>query len=148
MCTYPRKLQHNSWNFISTKNVHETCRIRLSDLRFWWSNLCCKNHQQTPQAKCLLILEQSLNSASVDQELHDVITRQVPTHKFHALLASLKRLVWENLSLALPVGLLAFHLAFGVWKVEWILTLHLLLFFFFRILSQSFWKFCKERQGS
>ena len=34
-----------------------------------------------PQAKCLLVLEQSLDLASVDQELHDVTTRQVPTHK-------------------------------------------------------------------
>ena len=34
-----------------------------------------------PQAKRLLILEQSLDLASVDQELHDVTTRQVPVHK-------------------------------------------------------------------
>jgi hypothetical protein len=33
-----------------------------------------------PQAKCLLILEQSLDLASVDQGLHGVITRQVPAH--------------------------------------------------------------------
>jgi hypothetical protein len=63
------------------------------------------------QAKHLLVLEQSLELASVDQELHDVITRQVPVHKLHAL-ANLKRLVREKLSLTLPVGLLAFHLAF------------------------------------
>jgi hypothetical protein len=31
-----------------------------------------------PQAKCLLVLDQSLDLASVDQELHAVITRQVP----------------------------------------------------------------------
>jgi hypothetical protein len=37
----------------------------------------------------------------------------------------LKRLVREKLGLTLPMGLLAFHLAFGGWKVEWILTLHL-----------------------
>jgi hypothetical protein len=42
----------------------------------------------------------------------------------------LKRLVREKLSLTLLVGLLAFHLAFGGWKVEWVLTLHLSLFFF------------------
>jgi hypothetical protein len=66
-----------------------------------------------PQAKHLLVLEQSLDLASMDQELHGVITRQVPTHKLHALLASLKRLVREKLSLTLSVGLLAFHLAFG-----------------------------------
>jgi hypothetical protein len=64
------------------------------------------------QAKHLLVLEQSLELASVDQELHDVITRQVPAYKLHAL-ANLKRLVREKLSLTLPVGLLAFHLAFG-----------------------------------
>jgi hypothetical protein len=48
----------------------------------------------------------------VDQGLHGVITRQVPAHKLHALLANSKRLVWEKLSLTLLVGLLAFHLAF------------------------------------
>jgi hypothetical protein len=42
----------------------------------------------------------------------------------------LKRLVREKLSLTLPVGLLSFHLAFRGWKVEQVLTLHLLLFFF------------------
>jgi hypothetical protein len=42
----------------------------------------------------------------------------------------LKRLVREKLGLTLPVGLLAFHLAFGGWKVERILTLHLSLLFF------------------
>jgi hypothetical protein len=46
-----------------------------------------------PQDKCLLVLEQSLDLASVDQGLHGVITRQVPTHKLHALLAKSKRLV-------------------------------------------------------
>jgi hypothetical protein len=66
-----------------------------------------------PQAKRLLVLEQSLDLASVDQGLQDVITRKVPTHKLHALIANLKRLVQEKLSLTLPVGLLAFHLAFG-----------------------------------
>jgi hypothetical protein len=66
-----------------------------------------------PQAKCLLVLEQSLDLASVDHGLHDVITRQVTEHKLHALLAKLKRLVREKLGLTLPVGLLAFHLAFG-----------------------------------
>jgi hypothetical protein len=65
-----------------------------------------------PQAKRLLILEQSLYLASVDQGLQDVITRQVPAHKLHALLANLKWLVREKLSLTLPVGLLSFHLAF------------------------------------
>jgi hypothetical protein len=48
MCTYPWKSQHNSLNFISTKNVHETCHILLSNPRFWWLNLCCKDRQQTP----------------------------------------------------------------------------------------------------
>jgi hypothetical protein len=33
--------------------------------------------------------------------------------KLHALLAILKRLVQEKLSLTLPVGLVDFHLAFG-----------------------------------
>jgi hypothetical protein len=66
-----------------------------------------------PQANRLLVLEQSLDLASVDQGLQDVITRQVPAHKLHALLANLKRLVREKLSLTLPVGLLAFHLVFG-----------------------------------
>jgi hypothetical protein len=64
----------------------------------------------------LLILEQNLNSASADHELHDVITRQVLAHKLHALLANLKRLVQEKLSLTLPVGLLAFHLASEIEK--------------------------------
>jgi hypothetical protein len=45
-----------------------------------------------PQAKRLLAHEQSLDLASVDQGLQDVITQQVPTHKVHALLANLKRL--------------------------------------------------------
>jgi hypothetical protein len=97
-----------------------------------------------PQAKLLLVLEQSLDLASVDQELHGVITRQVPAHKLHALLANLKMLVWENLSLTLPVGLLAFHLAFGGWKVEWILTLHLSLFFFSGPYLGVFKKFSKK----
>jgi hypothetical protein len=66
-----------------------------------------------PQDKHLLVLEQNLDMASVDQGLQDVITQQVPTHKLHALLANLKRLVREKLSLTLPMGLLAFHLAFG-----------------------------------
>jgi hypothetical protein len=65
------------------------------------------------QVKRLLVLEQSLDLASVDQGLHGFITRQVPAHKLHALLANLKRLVREKLSLTLLVGLLAFHLAFG-----------------------------------
>jgi hypothetical protein len=83
-----------------------------------------------PQAKRLLVLEQSLDLASVDQGWHGVITRQVPTHKLHALLANLKRLVQEKLGLTLPVGLLDFHLAFRGSEVERILTLHHLLFFF------------------
>jgi hypothetical protein len=66
-----------------------------------------------PQAKRLLVVEQSLNLASVVQGLQDVITRQVHAHKLDALLANLKGLVREKLSLTLPVGLLAFHLAFG-----------------------------------
>jgi hypothetical protein len=37
-----------------------------------------------PQAKHLLVLEQSLDLASVDQGLHYVIARQVPAHKLHA----------------------------------------------------------------
>jgi hypothetical protein len=84
-----------------------------------------------PQAERLLVLEESLDSASADQELHDVISRQVPAHKLHALFAILKRLVREKLSLTLPVGLVASHLAFGGWRVEcFFLTLHLSLFFF------------------
>jgi pentose-5-phosphate-3-epimerase len=66
-----------------------------------------------PQAKCLLVRDQSLDLASVDQGLQDVITRQVPAHELHALLANLKRLVREELSLTLPLGILAFHVAFG-----------------------------------
>jgi hypothetical protein len=42
----------------------------------------------------------------------------------------LKRLVREKLSPLLPMGLVAFCLAFGGWRVEWFLTLHLSLFFF------------------
>jgi hypothetical protein len=63
-----------------------------------------------PQAKCLLVLEQSLDLASVHQGLHGVITRQVLVHKLHALLANLKKLVREKLILTLLVGLLDFHL--------------------------------------
>jgi hypothetical protein len=33
------------------------------------------------QAKCLLVLEQSLDLTSADQVLHDVTARQVPMHK-------------------------------------------------------------------
>jgi hypothetical protein len=66
-----------------------------------------------PKAKLLLVLAQSLDLASVDQGLQGVITREVPVHKLHALLANLKGLVQEKLSLTLLVGLLAFHLAFG-----------------------------------
>jgi hypothetical protein len=84
----------------------------------------------------------------VDQGWHGVITRQVPTHKLHALLANLKRLVQEKLGLTLPVGLLDFHFAFRGSKVEQILTLHHLLFFFSGSYLGVFLKFCKERQGS
>jgi hypothetical protein len=66
-----------------------------------------------PQAERLLVLEQSLDLASVDHGLHGVVSRQVPAHKLHALLANLKKLVREKLGLTLLVGLLAFHLAFG-----------------------------------
>jgi hypothetical protein len=69
-----------------------------------------------PQAKHLLILEQSLDLASVDQGLHDVITQQVPAHKLHSLFANLKRLVRVKLSLTLPLGLVALHLASEVEK--------------------------------
>jgi hypothetical protein len=74
-------------------------------------NFVVRTVNKLPQAKCLLVPEQSLNLASVDQGLHGVITRQVPAHKLHALLANLKRLAREKLNLTLPVGLLAFHLA-------------------------------------
>jgi hypothetical protein len=40
-----------------------------------------------PKAKRLLVLKQSLELASVDHGLQDVITRQVPAHKLYALLA-------------------------------------------------------------
>jgi hypothetical protein len=106
------------------KLVVYASRTRGFDGRFF----VVRTINKLPQAKCLLVLEQSLNLASVDQELHDVITRQVPAHKLHALLATLKRLIREKVSLTLPVGLI----------VEWILTLHLSLFFFFWILSWSF----------
>jgi hypothetical protein len=69
-----------------------------------------------PQAKRLVVLEQSLDLATVDQGLQDVITRQVRAHKLHALPAYLKRLAREELSLTLPVGLLPFHLASEVEK--------------------------------
>jgi hypothetical protein len=96
------------------------------------------------QAKRLLVLEQSLDLALVDQGLQDVITRKVPTHKLHALLANLKRLVREKLSLTLPVGLLAFHLSFGGWKVERILTLHLSLSSFSGSYLGDFENFAKK----
>jgi hypothetical protein len=54
----------------------------------------------------------------VDQGLHGVITQQAPAHKLHALLANLKRLVREKLSLILPVGIVAFHLASEVKKLN------------------------------
>jgi hypothetical protein len=97
-----------------------------------------------PQAKHLLVLEQSLDLASVDQGLQYATTRQVPTHKILALLANLKRLVREKLGLTLPVGLLAFHLAFGGWKVERVLTLHLLLSFFSRSYLRVFENFARR----
>jgi hypothetical protein len=74
-------------------------------------NIVVRTVNKLPQAKRFLFLEQSIYLALVDQGLHGVITRQVPAHKCHALLANLKSLVRE--SLTLPVGLLAFHLAFG-----------------------------------
>jgi hypothetical protein len=79
-------------------------------------NFVVRTVNKLPQAKCLLVLEQSLYLASVDQGFHGVITRQVPAHKLHALLANLKRLVREKLSLTLLVGLLALHLALEVEK--------------------------------
>jgi hypothetical protein len=54
--------------------------------------------------------------ASVDHGLNGVITQRVPTHKLHAILANLKRLVREKLSLTVPMGLLAFYLASGIEK--------------------------------
>jgi hypothetical protein len=80
--------------------------------------------------------------ASVDQGLHGVITWQVPVHKLHALLANLKRLVREILTL--PVGPLSFHLAFWGWKVDWVLTLHLSLLFLSRSYLGIFEKFAKK----
>jgi hypothetical protein len=81
-----------------------------------------KTVNKPPQAKRLLVLEQSLDLASVNQGLQDVITRQVPAHKLHALLANSKRLVREKLSLTLPVGLLAFHFASLTLLLFWILS--------------------------
>jgi hypothetical protein len=94
---------------MSMKHVVYSSRTRGFDGRIF----VLRTINKLPQAKHLLVLEQSLDSASVDQELHDVITRQVLVHKLHALLASLKRLVQEKLCLTLPMGLVAFHLAFG-----------------------------------
>jgi hypothetical protein len=96
--------------------MHETCCILLSNPRFDGQIFVVRTVYKLPQAKRLLVLEQSLDLASVDQGLQDVITRQVPAHKLHALLANLKRLVREKLSLTLPLGLLAFHLASEVEK--------------------------------
>jgi hypothetical protein len=107
-------------------------------------NIVVRTINKLPLAKRLLVLEQSLDLALVDQGLHGVITRQVLAHKLHALLANLKRLVREKLSLTLPVGLLAFHLAFGGWKVERILTLHILLFLFSRSYFGVFENFAKQ----
>jgi hypothetical protein len=91
------------------KRVVYSSRTRGFDGRI----LVVRTINKLPQAKRLLILKQSLDLASVDQGLQYVITRQVPAHKLYALLANLKRLVREKLSLTLPVGLLAFYLAFG-----------------------------------
>jgi hypothetical protein len=107
-------------------------------------NFVVKIVNKLPQAKRLLVHEQSLDLASVDQGLQDVITRQVPVHKLHALLANLKRLVREKLSITSPVGLLAFHLAFRGWKVEWILTLHLSLSSFSWSYLRVFENFAKK----
>jgi hypothetical protein len=63
-------------------------------------------------------------------------------HKLHALLANLKRLVREILTL--PVGPLSFHLAFWGWKVDWVLTLHLSLLFLYRSYLGIFEKFAKK----
>jgi hypothetical protein len=90
------------------KLVVYSSRTRCFDARIF----VVRTINKLPQAKHLLVLEQSLDLALVDQGLHDVITRLVPAHKLHALLANLKRLVQEKLSLTLPVGLLAFHHAF------------------------------------
>jgi hypothetical protein len=86
----------------------------------------------------LLVLEQNLYLALVDQELHDVITRQVLAHKLHALHAKLKRLVQEKLSLTLPVGLVAFHLASEVLKSRMNFDFSSLTLLLFWILSLSF----------
>jgi hypothetical protein len=91
------------------KLVLYSCRTRGFDGRIFVVRTFNKLHQP----KRLLVLEQSLDLAFVDQGLHGVITRQVPTHKLHVVLANLKRFVREKRSLNLPVGLLAFHLAFG-----------------------------------
>jgi hypothetical protein len=48
MCSYKKKYQHKSWNFISIKNMHKTCDIPSSFPRYWRSETCCKYHQQTP----------------------------------------------------------------------------------------------------
>jgi heme oxygenase len=78
--------------------------------------LVVRTVNKLPHAKRLLVLEQSLDLALVDQGLDGIITRQALVHKLHALFANLKRLVREKLSLTLPVGLLAFHLASEVEK--------------------------------
>jgi hypothetical protein len=69
------KLLHNSWNFISIKNEHElviyASRTRGFDERIF----VVRTVNKLPQAKHLLILEQSLDLASMDQGLHGVIIR-------------------------------------------------------------------------
>jgi hypothetical protein len=79
--------------------VHETCCIPLSNLRFDGRIFVVRTVNKLSQAKCLLVLKQSLDLDSVDQGWHGVIARQVPTHKLYALLANLKS--WYGRSLVL-----------------------------------------------
>jgi hypothetical protein len=90
-----------------------------------------------PQAKCLLVLEQSLDLVSVDQGLHGVITRQVPAHKLHALLANLKRLLREKLSLT-TLGAFSFPPCLQRLKSRMDFDFASLTLLLFWILSRSF----------
>jgi hypothetical protein len=106
--------------------------------------LVVRTFNKLPQAKCLLVLEQKprlgLGGSRVARCYHSASTCTNTMLFLQIWKGSYER----SLALLLPVGLLAFYLAFRGWKVEWILTVHLLLFFFFGCSLGVFENFAKK----
>jgi hypothetical protein len=146
---------------VPTYKIHNTTRGTLLVIKMCTKLVVYSSHSRCfdgwifvvrtvdklPQAKRLLVLEQSLDSVSVDQELHGCYYSASIDAQFHTLLAIWKYWYERNLALFLPVRLVTFNCAFRGWRVErfWLCITHSSLFW---ILSWSFEIFVKKRQFS